>query len=77
MDKPLVPGMYRHYKGDIYQVYFAARHTETHDPLVICQLIHGDMSYWATPLWRFLSLVKVKGNEVPRFEFIGDVDYTL
>lgn len=54
-----VPGcIYRHFKGDYYQVLAIARHTDTREPLVIYQLLyHKKQKTWARPFKEFLSEV--------------------
>lgn len=68
----LRPGRYRHYKGQQYQVYGLARHSETEEPLVVYRCLYGDYSWWVRPAAMFTEQVSVAGERVPRFEFLGD-----
>jgi hypothetical protein len=41
----IVPGRYQHYKGQEYQVFEVARHSETEAPLVVYRCLYGDFSW--------------------------------
>ncbi len=61
------PGIYRHYKGPLYEVLGVARHSETEEPLVVYRALYGDYGLWVRPLDLFLESVEVQGEPVPRF----------
>lgn len=61
-------GTYKHYKGNLYQVYGVARHSETDEQLVVYVPLYGDGGYWVRPLEMFTEMVEVDGQQVPRFE---------
>ncbi|MBB3191442.1 DUF1653 domain-containing protein [Halomonas cerina] len=65
---PPVRGIYRHYKGSLYEVIGLARHSETEEPLVVYRALYGDYGLWVRPLAMFKETVKVQGEPVPRFE---------
>jgi hypothetical protein len=69
---PLAPGRYRHYKGNHYTVLGVARHSETEEELVVYRQEYGDRSLWVRPLAMFLEEVKIDGQSVPRFTYVGD-----
>jgi hypothetical protein len=71
---PLVPGRYRHYKGNFYEVIGIARHSETEEELVVYRKLYGDHSLWVRPLGMFREQVQVDGRSVPRFEWIGKIE---
>ena len=67
-------GLYRHYKGGVYQVIGVARHSETNETdetdeqLVVYRCVYDNYSLWVRPLAMFLETVLVDGRTVPRFE---------
>ena len=61
------PGLYRHYKGNLYQVFNIAQHSETREWLVVYQALYGDFGWWVRPAAMFAETVVVHGVEQPRF----------
>ena len=61
------PGRYRHFKGGEYEVLGAARHSETHEQLVVYRPLYGDGGLWVRPVAMFLETVEHDGRTVPRF----------
>lgn len=51
------PGVYRHYKGSLYQVMGVARHSETEQWMVVYQALYGEMGFWLRPLSLWLEPV--------------------
>ena len=72
MTVPIVPGRYRHYKGQEYTVLDIARHSETLEWLVVYRQEYGDRGLWVRPLAMFCELVKVGDQTVPRFCLLAD-----
>ena len=67
------PGRYRHYKGGEYRVHRLARHSETHEPLVVYQTLYGEQGWWVRPAAMFVeTIVTPTGERRPRFDRIGD-----
>lgn len=70
---PLVPlpelrlGVYRHYKGHRYQVIGMARHSETHEALVVYRPLYGEGAMWVRPYEMFVGTVTVDGVDRARF----------
>lgn len=64
---PLRPGRYRHYKGGEYDVLAVARHSETHEPLVVYRPLYGEGAWWVRPYAMFVEEVVVDGVRQPRF----------
>ena len=63
-------GIYRHYKGNLYQVLHTAQHSETEEMLVVYRCLYGEYGVWVRPLSMFSETVEVEGKQVPRFELI-------
>jgi len=66
----LQTGMYRHYKGNTYQVLGIARHSETEEDLVVYRALYGECGLWVRPLDMFCEKIEVKGKVIPRFKLI-------
>lgn len=64
-------GIYRHYKGNVYQVICVVKHTETLEDMVVYSDIIDDEKKWARPLSMWNETVTVDGITKPRFEFIA------
>ena len=66
----LMPGVYRHYKGKLYQISRVATHSETGESLVVYRCLYGDYSWWVRPLGMFQETVTIAGEEVARFQWL-------
>ncbi|MCU0423178.1 MAG: DUF1653 domain-containing protein [Bacteroidia bacterium] len=69
------PGVYKHYKGKLYEVIGVAHHSETLEKLVVYKALYesNDHSYgalWVRPLDMFTGTVIVNGATVNRFELL-------
>ena len=63
-------GIYRHYKGSLYQVLHTAQHSETEESLVVYRCLYGEYGVWVRPLAMFSETVMIDDREVPRFKLI-------
>jgi hypothetical protein len=61
------PGLYRHYKGNDYEVIGVARHSETHEPLVVYKPLYNASGLWVRPHAMFFENVTIEGVTQPRF----------
>lgn len=66
-------GMYKHFKGNLYELVDVARHSENLEEMVIYKALYGDFGLWIRPLKMFFEDVEVDQKKVPRFKFISDV----
>lgn len=60
-------GVYRHYKGNLYQVLHIATHSETGEKLVVYRALYGDYGVWVRPVAMFNQMIEVDGKMLPRF----------
>ena len=65
-------GVYRHYKGNPYEVIGFAKHSESLEDMVIYKALYGDGGTWVRPLSMWDNPVEVDGATVRRFAFIGE-----
>ena len=61
----ILPGMYRHYKGNHYQVLYLAKHSETLEDMVVYQALYGERP---ASMWN--EIVNYQGKQVKRFTYI-------
>lgn len=63
-------GIYKHYKGNLYEVIGIARHSETLEGLVVYKATYqkDGENLWVRPLAMFLETVVIDGVEKKRFE---------
>ncbi|TVM05432.1 MAG: DUF1653 domain-containing protein [Halomonas sp.] len=61
------PGIYRHYKGALYEVLGTAQHSESEESLVVYRALYGDYGLWVRPLDMFTESVTRDGQTQPRF----------
>ena len=64
---PAALGRYRHYKGGEYEVVGVARHSETHEALVVYVPLYNETGWWVRPHAMFFEQVNVDGVVQPRF----------
>lgn len=61
------PGLYRHYKGQMYEVLDTVRHSETLEPLTLYRALYGERGLWVRPAAMFNETVVMDGVAQPRF----------
>ena len=68
--EPIRPGVYRHFKGNLYRVLFTAQHSETREELVVYQALYGEQGYWVRPAAMLLETINREGYTGPRFPWV-------
>lgn len=63
-------GLYRHFKGNIYEVTSIAKHSETEEELVIYHLVDNPTDIWVRPLTMWNEIVERDGQVFQRFSKI-------
>ena len=66
-----VPGLYKHYKGNEYEVIAEVTHSETEEQLVLYRALYGEHRLWVRPKRMFYETVVVNGLKMPRFAFVS------
>ena len=61
------PGLYRHYKGNLYEVIGLAKHSETGEVMVIYRALYGDQMLWVRPALMWDETVEQSGVRMRRF----------
>ena len=67
----LKPGLYRHFKGNLYRLLYVAKHSETLEPMVVYRALYGDHSVWVRPASMWNETVQRDGRTFQRFTYIG------
>ena len=73
---PLTPtplGLYRHYKGNLYEVVDTVRHSETLEPMTLYRALYGEKGLWVRPAAMFAEDVVVDGVQQRRFTKVAPV----
>lgn len=66
------PGLWKHFKGNLYRVMYVALHSETGEEMVVYQALYGQRGMWVRPASMWLEAVDRDGYRGPRFVRIGD-----
>lgn len=65
------PGLYRHYKGGLYEVVGTVRHSEDLSPMTLYRALYGERGLWVRPAAMFDEAVLINGVMQPRFAYLG------
>ncbi len=63
-------GIYRHFKGNHYELIGIASHSETLEPMAVYRALYGDGALWVRPLAMWSEMIEWEGKHRPRFELI-------
>lgn len=61
-------GIYRHYKGNMYELLYIANHSETLEKMVVYKALYGEGEIWVRPASMWDEEVEINGKKVKRFE---------
>lgn len=67
----IVAGIYKHFKGNKYQVIGVAKHSEGEPDMVVYRPLYGNRELWVRPLAMFEETVEIDGYIKPRFQFVA------
>lgn len=67
-------GIYRHYKGELYEVMEVATHSESGERLVVYRALYGEYGVWVRPLEMFAEKVEKDGQLIARFALLQTFD---
>lgn len=62
------PGLYKHYKGMLYEVVGTVRHSEDLSPMTLYRALYGEHGLWVRPAAMFNEEVVIDGVRQPRFQ---------
>ena len=68
----LKPGLYRHFKGNLYRLLYVAKHSETLEDMVVYQALYGKMGIWVRPASMWSEQVDRQDYRGPRFIPVED-----
>jgi len=69
-------GIYRHYKGNLYEVTGIANHSETLEKMVIYKALYGKGETWVRPLCMWNDDITIGEKTVKRFTLIDENEKT-
>ena len=70
--RTIIPGRYRHFKGNEYEVLVIARHSETTESMVVYKALYGEGGVWVRPADMWNETVTREGVTYKRFTKIED-----
>ena len=63
-------GIYKHYKGNMYELLYIANHSETLEKMVVYKALYGESEIWVRPASMWDEEIEIDGKTVKRFELI-------
>ncbi len=69
-------GVYRHFKGNLYQLLDVARHSETGEKMVIYRALYGERGLWVRPAAMWDEVIERDGRQCRRFTYVADDEAT-
>ena len=75
MDCPFKLGIYRHFKGNEYQLMAYATHSETLEPMVVYRALYGEHGLWVRPASMWQETVTRPEYRGPRFIYLREAEH--
>ena len=72
MEKEIKKGIYRHFKGNEYEVFGIGTHSETQEEFVVYKALYGEHKIWIRPVSMFLEEVDKPEYKGPRFVYVRE-----
>ncbi|MBV1959603.1 MAG: DUF1653 domain-containing protein [Pseudomonadales bacterium] len=72
MKMAIEKGIYRHFKGNLYEVLGTAKHSETQEEHVVYRAMYGEYGVWIRPLAIFEETIERDGLSTKRFVSVDD-----
>ncbi len=67
-------GIYRHYKGNFYEVIGEASHSETLEDMVVYRALYGERGLWVRPADMWFNEINLGDTVLTRFAKVSDND---
>ena len=65
-------GIYKHYKGNYYELIDVALHSESVEPMIVYRALYGERKLWVRPAAMWNQTVTVGDETLLRFAFCPD-----
>lgn len=66
-------GIYKHYKGNMYELLYIANHSETLEKMVVYKALYGEGEIWVRPASMWDEEIEINDKKVKRFEIIKEL----
>ena len=73
----LLPGKYRHFKGNDYELLSVAFHSESLEEYVIYRALYGERALWVRPQVMWDEVIERDGQSVLRFRYVGEMEASV
>ena len=64
---PKAQDIYRHFKGNLYQIITIATNSETREEMVVYQAVYGEHEIWVRPAKMWNDIIDLGDKKVARF----------
>lgn len=69
-ERTLIPGqLYRHFKGNLYQIITIGKHSETGEEMVVYQAMYGEFQVYIRPISMFIEKLDLEKYSDARQEY--------